>query len=82
MYYVLGGKGFNGSAVRSVLEECGETVISIGRDTYADLIGTSCDVFVNCDGNARRFWANENPAAEEVDRVHRPPVVMIPITEA
>jgi hypothetical protein len=39
-------------------------------------------VFVNCDGNARRFWANENPAAEEVDRVHRPPVVMIPITEA
>jgi nucleoside-diphosphate-sugar epimerase len=61
VYYVLGGDGFVGSAVCSILAERGESFVSIGRDNYPDYVGTSCDVFVNCDGNARRFWANENP---------------------
>lgn len=64
MYFVLGGKGFVGSAVCSMLSERGEPFISIGRDNYTQFVGTACDVFVNCNGNARRFWANQNPAAD------------------
>lgn len=64
MYYVLGGNGFVGSAVCSLLADRGEAFVSIGRENYQDYIGTSCDVFVNCNGNARRFWANENPAED------------------
>lgn len=62
MYYVLGGNGFVGSAVCSMLASRGESFVIIGRDNYQELVGARCDVFVNCDGNARRFWANENPA--------------------
>ena len=64
MYYVLGGKGFVGSAICSMLAEHGEAFVSIGRENYRDYVGTGCEVFVNCDGNARRFWANQNPAED------------------
>ncbi len=62
MYYVLGGRGFVGSAVCSMLAEHGEAFVSIGRENYRVYVGTGCEVFVNCDGNARRFWANQHPA--------------------
>ena len=64
MYYVLGGNGFVGSVVCSMLAERGETFVSIGRDNYTDFVGTTCDVFVNCNGSARRFWANQNLVAD------------------
>ena len=64
MYHVLGGKGFVGSAVCSMLAARGEEFVSIGRENYADYRGTACDVFVNCDGSARRFWANQRPAED------------------
>ena len=47
-----------------MLAERGETFVSIGRDNYTDFVGTTCDVFVNCNGSARRFWANQNLVAD------------------
>jgi nucleoside-diphosphate-sugar epimerase len=56
---VLGSNGFIGSAVSSRLREKHE-VVSITRDEYKHFLGSSYDVFVNCNGNSRKFWANNN----------------------
>lgn len=63
-YYVLGGEGFIGSAVCNQMRQAGEECVAITRANYAQYVGKSCDVLVNCNGNARRFWANQNPVAD------------------
>jgi nucleoside-diphosphate-sugar epimerase len=56
---VLGSNGFIGSAVSCRLKEHHE-VVNITRDEYRHFLGSSYDVFVNCNGNSRKFWANNN----------------------
>lgn len=58
---ILGGNGFLGSNLASYFrtKEC--TVTAISRDTYVENIGKEFDVFINANGNSRRFWANQHP---------------------
>lgn len=56
---VLGSGGFVGCAVSKRLQEEHE-VSEITRDTYSHFVGSSFDVLVNCNGNSRKFWANNN----------------------
>jgi len=56
---VLGANGFIGSAVSCRLKEEHE-VIGITKEEYRYFLGATFDVLVNCNGNSRKFWANNN----------------------
>ena len=59
--FVLGGKGFIGSAVVQYLTELGTEVHAITRQNYADYVGQSCDLLVNANGNSKKFLAWKDP---------------------
>jgi len=59
---VLGSNGFIGKEICRVLEQNAQnSVIKITRENYAQLLGSECDIFVNANGNSRKYWANQNP---------------------
>lgn len=64
MIFILGGKGFVGSAFarhcrRSDLPH---TVIDI--DNYRDHVGGGCEILINANGNSKKFLAREDPVRE------------------
>jgi len=59
--FVLGGKGFVGSAFARVLKARGFRHEVIGRHEYERFIGRRCDLLINVDGNSRKFLARERP---------------------
>jgi len=56
---VVGAGGFVGGYLRSHFAGAGHGVLPVGRAT--PLPKDAVDVVVDCNGDARRFWANENP---------------------
>lgn len=64
VYFILGGAGFLGSAVVRTLERRGEAYVVITRDNYADYKGQRCDVFINANGNAKKFLAQREPMTD------------------
>lgn len=61
--FVLGARGFVGSAVLEVLQgqyEC----VGVDIDNYEAYRGRACDVVVNVNGNSKKFLAAEDPALE------------------
>lgn len=64
MHFILGGTGFLGSAVVRMLERRGEPYVVITRDNYADYKGQRCDVFINANGNAKKFLAQREPMTD------------------
>ncbi|HJO32746.1 MAG TPA: NAD-dependent epimerase/dehydratase family protein [Anaerolineales bacterium] len=60
-FVILGGTGFVGSELCSCLKHNGASVLAIDSRNYIRHRGTSADVLVNCNGNAFRFKANQNP---------------------
>lgn len=62
--FVLGGKGFVGSAflraarARRLAAEC------VDLDSYAAFRGRECDLLVNADGNSKKYLAAESPVEE------------------
>jgi dTDP-4-dehydrorhamnose reductase len=60
---VLGGRGLLGSDLVGFWKDKHEVQI-IDRDNYDQYKDQHYDLFVNANGNSRRFWANENPAAD------------------
>ncbi|HHT9113652.1 MAG: NAD-dependent epimerase/dehydratase family protein [Planctomycetes bacterium] len=58
---ILGGGGVIGSAISSYLESEGESIISVNSKNYHNCIGAKADVLINCNGNAFRYRANQNP---------------------
>jgi len=61
MIFILGAKGFLGSAlVRACrdrkLEFCG-----IDQQEYADFVDRGCDLLINANGNSRKYLAREAP---------------------
>lgn len=54
------GLGFLGTTIYDVLKK-EHDVIGITRDNYDKHIGEEFDVFINSDGNSRKYYANENP---------------------
>lgn len=57
---VIGAGGFLGGFLAARWEQAGRTVIRVGRD---DSLPAEADMVVDCNGDGRRFWANQNPAA-------------------
>lgn len=61
---VLGGRGFVGSAVVEEARHRGWRVTVIGRQEYAEFTGRYFDLFVNADGNSRKYLAQQDPVRE------------------
>ena len=57
---VLGGGGMLGGDLVKFLSE-NFSVDSIDRKNYEEYRGREYDVFINANGNSKRFWANEHP---------------------
>lgn len=57
---ILGGKGMLGSDLAGFLEEH-YVVKTIDKDTYEEGRKERYDIFINANGNSKRFWANEHP---------------------
>ena len=60
-YIVLGGTGLIGSAVCAHLQRQGASVSLIHSKNYADCVGREARVVVNCNGNAYRYRAHQDP---------------------
>jgi nucleoside-diphosphate-sugar epimerase len=61
--FVLGGKGFVGSAfVRVAAKRHRATAIT--RQNYERHRGRQCDLLINANGNSKKFLADQDPAAE------------------
>jgi nucleoside-diphosphate-sugar epimerase len=64
MIFILGGKGFVGSAFRRACEQDGIAHVVLEPDNYAQHIGQACELFINADGNSRKYLAVEKPLWE------------------
>ncbi len=58
---VLGGRGFLGSNLVNYFKEQGYEVTAIDRNNYQEFADRQFDLFVNANGNSKRFWADQNP---------------------
>ena len=63
MIFVLGAKGFAGSAVLDVLRGLDECT-GIDLDNYEAHAGKPCDILVNANGNSEKFLSDEQPALD------------------
>ncbi|MCH2174009.1 NAD(P)-dependent oxidoreductase [Myxococcota bacterium] len=61
MIYILGGEGFVGSAFVRHCQSRGLEFTTVTRGNYDSLVGTSCDVFINSNGNSSKPRAREDP---------------------
>lgn len=64
MIFILGGRGFVGSAFARHCQAQGRECTIIDRDNYASLVGHSCDIFVNANGNSSKPLAQKEPLRE------------------
>lgn len=64
MIYILGGKGFVGSAYACVCKARGIEHLVVDRDNYSRLAGTHCRVLINVAGNSKKFLARHSPMAD------------------
>lgn len=62
--HVLGGEGFVGSAFVREARRWNSTVHGITRQNYDRFRGQACDLFVNANGNSKKFLADKDPTAE------------------
>ena len=58
--FILGGKGFVGSAMAREARRRGHNVQIIDLDEYSMFVGHHCDLFINADGNSKKFMADED----------------------
>lgn len=59
---MLGGNGFVGAGIAEAAKESGiYNIVVINRDNYNDYVGTKCDVFINANGNSKKYLANQEP---------------------
>jgi nucleoside-diphosphate-sugar epimerase len=61
---ILGGAGLVGSALARACEAAGRPFSVIGRENYAALRGSACDIFVNANGSSRKLLAERDPLAD------------------
>lgn len=57
---ILGANGLLGNDLVSHLSSTYK-VIPITRENYKEYKGSKFDIFINANGNSRRYWANQNP---------------------
>jgi len=70
---IIGANGFVGSAFARLLKnKPGVKLTEVTRETYVELRGLESDVLIEAAGNARKFFADQDPAAEfEASVTHR-----------
>jgi len=61
MIYILGGNGFVGSAFSRLFGRLGLKHQVITLENYQDFVGSSCEVFVNANGNSSKILATREP---------------------
>jgi len=64
MIFVIGGRGFVGSAIVRRCEALGLEHAVIDRASYASYVGRRCALLVNANGNSRKPLAAKEPLAE------------------
>lgn len=64
MIYILGGRGFVGSAYARYCESHSLPHVVITRQNYAEYVGHPCDLFINANGNSRKYLAQSDPLLE------------------
>ena len=64
MIFLIGGKGFVGSALARACTAQGREFAIIELDNYTEYPGRSCDVLINANGNSKKFLARQDPLAE------------------
>lgn len=64
MIFILGGKGFVGSAFARHCRRSGLSHTVIDIDNYRDHVGGGCEIFINANGNSKKFLAREDPVRE------------------
>ncbi len=59
---ILGANGFLGQAIwEHFVEKTKHEITETTRDNYRDCLGKDFDIFINANGNSRKYWANEHP---------------------
>lgn len=61
MIFILGAKGFLGSALVRACREQGLEYRGIDQQEYPQYVGCECDVLINANGNSRKYLAREAP---------------------
>lgn len=64
MIFILGGRGFVGSAFRRACEQDGIEHVVLEPDNYADHVGKACNLLINANGNSRKYLAKDEPLWE------------------
>jgi len=62
--FVLGARGFVGSAFLRAAQARGQSAECVDLDNYGEFIGRECDLLVNADGNSKKYLAAEKPVEE------------------
>jgi nucleoside-diphosphate-sugar epimerase len=64
MIFIVGGKGFVGSAFTRLCEATGTTYAVITRQNYHEFTGKRCDILIDADGNSAKLLASKNPVQD------------------
>jgi nucleoside-diphosphate-sugar epimerase len=64
MIFILGGNGFVGAGFVSFLTSVGLPFAVIDRKNYASYAGAECDIFINANGNSKKFLAEQYPKVD------------------
>ena len=60
MIFIVGGRGFIGSAFVRYCEKHKKPYTIISKENYSRNIGQSCDVLINANGNSNKIVAEED----------------------
>ena len=59
--FILGGRGFIGSELATYFKDFNFDVFSITRYNYKKFVNKKCSLFVNANGNSRKYFASKYP---------------------
>lgn len=62
--FILGGKGFVGSAFARFCARQEKDYRVVDLDNYEQMKGEACGLLINADGNSKKFLADENPVED------------------
>lgn len=64
MIFIIGGRGFVGSAFARACGATGKEFLIVDRRNYQDYVGKSCNILINANGNSKKFLSQRDPLAD------------------
>ncbi len=64
MIFILGAKGFLGSALVNACREQGHEYRGIDQNEYSEYVAHDCDLLINANGNSRKYLAQQAPGED------------------